>query len=84
MKSGKLAIGAVIGAAVGVVAGIMTAPKSGKETREEIKRKATEAKDTATAKKDSVLFRVEEVTDDLKSRAAETLESVKPSGRKKK
>jgi gas vesicle protein len=39
---GKLAIGAIIAAAAGYVAGLLTAPKSGKETREDIKRKANE------------------------------------------
>jgi gas vesicle protein len=33
----KFAIGAVVAAAAGYVAGILTAPKSGKETREDIK-----------------------------------------------
>jgi gas vesicle protein len=33
----KFAIGAMIGALVGVVTGILTAPKSGKETRKDIK-----------------------------------------------
>lgn len=36
----KVAIGAVVAAAVGYVAGILTAPKSGKETRKDIKDKA--------------------------------------------
>ncbi|HZM63694.1 MAG TPA: YtxH domain-containing protein [Candidatus Saccharimonadales bacterium] len=36
----KLALGAVIAGAVGYVAGILTAPKSGKETRKDIKDKA--------------------------------------------
>lgn len=36
----KIAIGAVIAGAVGYVAGILTAPKSGKETRKDIKDKA--------------------------------------------
>ena len=38
-KHGKkgIAIGAVIGAVAGVVAGILFAPKSGKETRKDIK-----------------------------------------------
>ena len=39
---GKIAIGAAIAGAVGYVAGILTAPKSGKETREDIKQKANE------------------------------------------
>lgn len=42
-KSGnkKLAIGAAIGVVTGFVAGILTAPKSGKETRKDIKDTAT-------------------------------------------
>jgi len=43
----KLALGAVIGAAAGLVAGILTAPKSGRETREDIKKKARELKGKA-------------------------------------
>lgn len=42
----KFAIGAVLAAAAGYVAGILTAPKSGKETREDIKHTA---KETMTA-----------------------------------
>lgn len=34
----KLAVGALIAGTVGFVAGILTAPKSGKETREDIKK----------------------------------------------
>lgn len=37
---GKFALGTIIAAAVGYVAGILTAPKSGKETREDIKETA--------------------------------------------
>ncbi|NCU37447.1 YtxH domain-containing protein [Candidatus Saccharibacteria bacterium] len=44
MSKGKFALGAVIGAAAGVVAGMLTAPKSGKETRADIKAKTDELK----------------------------------------
>ncbi len=40
----KLAIGAVVGTVAGVVAGVLMAPKSGKETRGDIKKKAGELK----------------------------------------
>lgn len=40
----KLAVGALIGAAAGYVAGVLTAPKSGKETRSDIKHAAQRAK----------------------------------------
>lgn len=42
-NSGKIATGAAIGAVVGFVAGILLAPKSGKETREDIKNAANKA-----------------------------------------
>lgn len=40
----NVAIGAAVAGAVGYVAGILTAPKSGKETRKDIKNKAVQAK----------------------------------------
>ena len=64
--AGKFALGALIGAAVGTVAGILTAPKSGKETRDDIKRKAGEAKDAAGEK-----------AEDLKRKAGDHIESAK-------
>ena len=45
---GKFAIGAIVGAVAGVIAGVLTAPKSGKETRADIKDKAAELKSEAT------------------------------------
>ena len=44
MSKGKFAFGALLGAAAGVVAGFLTAPKSGKETRADLKAKAEELK----------------------------------------
>lgn len=64
-NNGKIAFGAIIGAAAGLIAGVLTAPKSGKETRADIKTKAAELKDkadeTSQAAKDRAL--------DLKARA---------------
>ena len=45
--AGKFALGAAIGTAVGGGAGILTAPKSGKETRQDVARKAREVKKAA-------------------------------------
>jgi len=42
-----LPIAAAIGAVAGIVAGVLVAPKSGKETRADIKRTAGELKDKA-------------------------------------
>jgi len=49
-RTKKFAIGAVVAAAAGYVAGILTAPKSGKETRQDIKE--TAAKTYKTAEKE--------------------------------
>lgn len=46
----KVAIGAVVAGVIGYAAGILTAPKSGKETREDIKHTATKAKTQAEKK----------------------------------
>ncbi|MDQ3158749.1 MAG: YtxH domain-containing protein [bacterium] len=46
----KVAIGAAIGLATGFLAGILAAPKSGKETRSDIKRSATKVYSTAEKK----------------------------------
>lgn len=43
----KLAIGTALAGAVGYVTGILTAPKSGKETREDITDKAEDLKESA-------------------------------------
>lgn len=43
-NSKRLAIGTAIAAAAGYVTGILTAPKSGKETREDVKTAAVKAK----------------------------------------
>ncbi len=40
----KLAVGALIGAAAGFITGVLTAPKSGKETRDDIKNTANKVK----------------------------------------
>lgn len=46
----KLALGAVIGVVAGFVTGILTAPKSGKETRQDIKKTANNVKREAEKK----------------------------------
>ena len=48
MSKGKIALGAVIGAVAGVIAGLLTAPKSGKETRADLKKMAEEIKTEAS------------------------------------
>lgn len=52
MSKKFLPIAAVVGAVAGVIAGVLVAPKSGKETRADIKAKADELKDKAEAEVD--------------------------------
>ena len=53
-KKGKFGLGLLLGAAVGAVAGILTAPKSGKETREDLKNKGKELAEAAKAKGEEI------------------------------
>lgn len=48
MSKKKFIVGAALGAVAGVAAGVLTAPKAGKETREDIKVKAAEFKEETT------------------------------------
>lgn len=62
----RFPLGAVVGVVAGVVAGILTAPKSGKETRADIKHKAGELKDGAEKAVDKVVDEAKEAVDKLK------------------
>jgi gas vesicle protein len=56
----KIAIGAIVAGIAGYISGILTAPKSGKETREDIADKAWETKD-------SVEMQLHDLNDELQS-----------------
>ncbi len=82
-KSGKFALGAIVGAAAGVVAGILAAPKSGVETRADIKHKADELKSRANTKAEEAKHKAAELkteathkADDLKARTERAAKSV--------
>lgn len=65
-SKGKLGIGIIIGAIAGAVAGFLTAPKSGKETRDDIKRRAGQAKVEAEKRVEEVKVKAEEVAGEAK------------------
>ena len=69
MSKGKFALGALVGAAAGVVAGVLTAPKSGKETRADIKRKAGEIKEDATEVVDKAKTKATDVAGEVREKA---------------
>ena len=84
MSKGKFALGALLGAAAGVVAGVLTAPKSGKETRADLKNKADELKTQASEKADKAKQQADKLvkdaratTDTYKGRANRAFESAK-------
>jgi len=77
--AGKIVLGTAIAAAAGYVAGILTAPKSGKETRKDIKDKAVET--YAAAEKELKKLHTE-LGDALTQVAAKTKELREKGGRK--
>lgn len=84
MSKGKFALGALFGAIAGFVAGIVTAPKSGAETRADIKVKADGIKSDITKKvgvvtdeADEIVETVKEKAIDLKDRTENAVEGAK-------
>lgn len=88
MSKAKFALGTLIGAGIGLVVGILTAPKSGKETRTELKtkadvmkadamKKAADMKAEAIKKAESAQTRANEVAGDVKDKANGVAQDVK-------
>lgn len=82
MAKGRIALGALFGIATGFVAGILTAPKTGKETREDLKKAAQKTKETvveeaekakavAAEKSQEVREKAEDVIGEVSDRAVE-------------
>lgn len=69
MAKSKFAIGALFGAIVGGVAALLTAPKSGKETRADLIKKADEVKKTAEGKVNEIKKTAEEKATEVKEKA---------------
>lgn len=80
-KGSKFAVGAILGAATGIVAGVLTAPKSGKETRDDIKRKAVELKDQAFDTADDVRANAEAKARELEAAARDIRETAEKKAR---
>lgn len=72
-KAVKLALAA----AAGFAAGILLAPKSGEQTRKDIKHKALRAKKYATGRADEAYDAAMDVHEDLKGNAAVATEEAK-------
>lgn len=82
-KSKKFAIGAILATFAGYVAGILTAPKSGKETRQDIKEATVQARTQAERKLkelhselDTLIEKGKSTLTTLKDKAQEELRDV--------
>jgi gas vesicle protein len=70
-RTKKFAIGAVVAAAAGYVAGILTAPKSGKETRQDIKDTAVRTYSAAEKELKSLHTELSKLMDEARKKAGE-------------
>ena len=73
MNKGKFVLGTLLGAAAGVVAGILTAPQSGKETRDDLKTKAAELKEEAARRANSMKRENKDTVGSIKQKADRAL-----------
>ena len=77
MKKGRFSLGLLVGAAIGAIAGLLTAPKSGKETRQDIKRKAGDIKQNVEGKIADAKGKVQHVADDISEQVGQQVEHIK-------
>jgi len=69
-KDKKLGLGIVIGAVAGLVTGLLAAPKSGQETRKDLKKKANEVKGSAERKLKEAQKELGKLSDEAKTATA--------------
>lgn len=68
-KGKKFGVGVLLGAAAGLVTGLLTAPKSGKETRQDIKNKAGEWRGAAERKLKEAHKELDKLAGEAKAKA---------------
>ncbi|MDQ3094189.1 MAG: YtxH domain-containing protein [bacterium] len=76
-NKGKVAVGAFLGVVSGLVAGLLFAPKSGKETREDIKTAAGKVVDKVQKEADDLLDQAKKVEGSLEDKAKVELTKLK-------
>ena len=74
MSKRKFVLGALFSTVAGIVDGVLTAPKSGKETRADLKKKANELKNEAGEKAEKVKAKGEKVYSDVRNKANAAVE----------
>jgi gas vesicle protein len=80
MSKCKFVLGAFLGAVVGWTVGVLTAPKSGKATRADIKVKAEAIKRETTKSLTSAEDNLNEFSDDMKAKAVKAVEVARDKG----
>jgi gas vesicle protein len=77
---GKMAGAALVAGVVGAAAGVLMAPKSGKETRADIKRESKKAKDNAQKQYHQARQKASQKSDELKQKAADKTQELASKG----
>lgn len=82
-RAGMLALGVALGGAVGAVAGVLFAPKTGKETREELSRRGSEVwekvKENASTAGNRLVSAVEEKSSRVCTAADKAVDAARES-----
>lgn len=76
-NTGKWALGTILAAGLGYLGGILTAPKSGKETRQDIRNSAAKAKVEAEKKLKQAQKELIELTEKVKLKKSKASQRVK-------
>lgn len=76
-KKGNFALGALIGAAAGIIAGVLAAPKSGKETRADLRQKADDIKKDAAGRSADMKSKATDAAESARRKVESTVEDVK-------
>ncbi len=75
--SKRFALGAIVGLTAGVIAGMLTAPKSGRETRADLKQRADDMKHKANETAEHVTDKTEEYIERGQAAAKGAVEGAK-------
>lgn len=82
-RAGMLAVGVVIGGMAGAAAGVLFAPRAGKETREDLSRRSSEAwekvKENASSTGQQLISAVEERSSRVRTAAEKGVDAARES-----